>query len=48
MRSEGEIREKLETLRRDKRDNIGRDNRRIYQLALCWVLEEYEGRGMPE
>lgn len=48
MRSEEEIREKLETLRNDKRDNIGKDNRRIYQLALCWVLDEYEKRKVRE
>lgn len=48
MRSEEEIREKLETLRNDKRDNIGRGNRRIYQLALCWVLEEYEEWWLPK
>ena len=48
MRSEEEIREKLETLRHDKRDNIGRDNRCIYQLALCWVLEEYEEWRLPK
>ena len=48
MRSEEEIREKLETLRNDKRDNIGKDNRRIYQLALCWVLDEYEEKQVRE
>lgn len=40
MRSEQEIREKLANLRNDKRENAGADNRRIYQLALAWVLEE--------
>ena len=42
MRTEQEIRAKLEELRNDKRENAGRDNRKIYQLALCWVLKEYE------
>ena len=46
MRTEQEIRAKLEELRSDTRENAGRDNRKIYQLALCWVLKEYkEGAG---
>ena len=42
MRTEQEIRAKLEELRSDTRENAGRDNRKIYQLALCWVLKEYK------
>ena len=41
MRSEHEIREKLEKIRND-RTGKWRENRAIYGLALAWVLGEGE------